>query len=71
MATQVTLSAPDISCEHCVATVEKTVSALPGVEKVDASPETKLVNVSFDPGTVDIAKISQVMDDAGYPAVQQ
>ena len=71
MTTQVTLSAPDISCGHCVATVKETVSSLPGVESVNASEETKLVDVTFDPNKVDVAKISEVLSDAGYPAVQQ
>ena len=71
MTTTVTLSAPDISCSHCVATVQETVSSLPGVESVSASEETKLVDVTFDPSRVDVSKISAVLSDAGYPAVQQ
>ena len=71
MAEQITLSAPDISCAHCVATVQKTVSALPGVESVKASEQTKLVNISFDPAQLDLSRISAALNDAGYPAVQQ
>jgi copper ion binding protein len=71
MSQQAVLSAPDISCSHCVATVQKAVGALPGVESVTASEETKLVNVSFDPAKVDLDKISEVLDDAGYPVSKQ
>lgn len=67
MAEQVTLTAPDISCGHCVATVQKAVGALPGVESVVASETTKKVEVSFDPAQVDLAKISSVMAEEGYP----
>jgi copper chaperone CopZ len=38
---------------------------------VTASEETKLVNVSFDPAKVDLDKISEVLDDAGYPVSKQ
>lgn len=71
MTTQITLSAPDISCGHCVATVKKAVGTLPGVESVTASETTKLVDVSFDSTKLDISKISAALSDAGYPAVQQ
>jgi copper ion binding protein len=71
MSQQAVLSAPDISCSHCVATVQKAVSALPGVKSVTASEETKLVNVSFDPAKVDLDKISEVLDDVGYPVSKQ
>ena len=32
----ITMKAPDISCEHCVATVKKTVGQFPGVQSVEA-----------------------------------
>jgi copper chaperone len=67
MSEQVVLTAPDISCGHCVSTVQSAVKALPGVESVSASETTKQVTVSFDPATVDQAKIEAVLDDAGYP----
>lgn len=69
MSEQVTLSAPDISCEHCVATVQKAVGELPGVDSVSASAETKLIDVTFNPGQVKVEQIAAVLDDAGYPVV--
>jgi copper chaperone CopZ len=71
MTTHVTLSAPDISCGHCVSTVKETVNSLPGVESVSASDETKLVDITFDSTKVDVSRISAALSDAGYPAVQQ
>lgn len=70
MSEHITLSAPDISCSHCVGTVKRTVGALPGVESVTASELTKLVDITFDPAQLDLAKISAALNDAGYPAVQ-
>ena len=34
---QATLTAPDISCSHCVATIQKAVGGMPGVGKVRAA----------------------------------
>lgn len=62
------LTAPDISCAHCVATVSQAVGTLDGVESVEASEQTKQVVVEFDPRRVSVTQIRAVLDDAGYPA---
>ena len=67
---QVTLTAPDISCGHCVATVKGAVGALDGVEAVDASSDTKQVRVAFDPSRVSLPRIAAALDEAGYPVQQ-
>ncbi len=64
---QITLTAPDISCGHCVATVQGAVGSLPGVSAVTADATTKEVDVTFDPGRVSVAQIAAAMDEAGYP----
>lgn len=64
---QVTLTAPDISCGHCVATVKSAVSALDGVQSVDASEATKKIDISFDPARVSLVQIASALDEAGYP----
>ena len=61
------LTAPDISCEHCVVTVKKTVSQFPGVQSVEANAETKIITLSYDPAQVDLAKIEEALDEEGYP----
>lgn len=65
---QLTLTAPDISCGHCVATVQAAVGALDGVERVRADAETKRVEVRFDPARVSRPQIEAALDEAGYPA---
>lgn len=62
----VTLAAPDISCGHCVMTVQNTLRDL-GVEDVSASAETKRIDVTFDPGKISRGQIEAALDDAGYP----
>jgi copper ion binding protein len=67
---QVTLTAPDISCGHCVASVKSAVGALDGVQSVDASEATKKVEISFDPSKVNLTQISEALSEVGYPAAQ-
>ena len=64
---EITFVAPDISCGHCVATVEKALGPLEGVERVEASADTKHVVVDFDPTRISVDRLEAVLDDAGYP----
>ena len=64
---EVTYTAPDISCEHCVATIKRTVGALPGVETVDADATTKKVGIVFDPERVTRQQLEAALDEEGYP----
>lgn len=70
METTVQLQAPDISCGHCVSSVKNRVSALEGVATVDASAETKLIDITFDAEKVSLEKIQAELADEGYPATE-
>lgn len=63
----ITLNAPDISCGHCVATVEEAVGKLEGVQTVSASSDSKDVNVTYDAGQINVSAITAALEDAGYP----
>jgi copper chaperone len=63
----ITLVAPDISCAHCVATIKRSVGDLNGVESVDVDPETKRIEIRFDPERVSLDQIEATLDDEGYP----
>lgn len=66
MAQEQILSVPDISCEHCVQTINKALGALPGVESVRTDIPSKTVTLRFDPGQVSMQSIESTLDDAGY-----
>jgi copper chaperone len=66
----VNLKAPDISCGHCVAAIKRAVGAIPGVASVDASADTKVVRVSYDPDAVSLRKIEETMAEEGYPVLK-
>jgi copper chaperone len=63
----VTLTAPDISCAHCVTAIKRAVGELDGVANVDVDPTTKQIAIHFDPGRVSLDRIEAVLDDEGYP----
>jgi copper chaperone CopZ len=63
---EITLSVPDVSCEHCVKTVNGALSGLPGVEEVNTDIPTKSVHFRYDPNQTSMQKIEEVLDDAGY-----
>ena len=67
---QATLTAPDISCGHCVASIKEAVGELDGVRRVEASSESKQVAVDLDPSRVSLASIEATLDEAGYPVQQ-
>jgi copper chaperone len=56
---------PGMHCGHCVRAVEAEVSALPGVDSVEADLETKVVTVR---GTAGDDEIRAAIDEAGYEA---
>ena len=70
MIEHISLTAPDISCGHCVATIKEEVGTLPGVARVEADPDTKRVEIDFDPGRVSLVQIEAALDEAGYPVAK-
>ena len=64
---EVTLTAPDISCDHCIATIRKALSKLAGVQFVGGNPQTKQVTIRYDPSVVELTAIEKAMEEEGYP----
>ena len=62
----ITLKVPDVSCEHCVKTIDGALGALPGVALVRTDLPTKTVQVRFEPDKVSQQQIEATLDDAGY-----
>ncbi len=60
------LSVPDVSCEHCVKTINGALGQLPGVQAVTTDIPTKTVHLRYDPSQVSLEKVEEVLDDVGY-----
>lgn len=64
--TTVTYSIPNISCGHCVHTIQSEVGDLEGVTSVVANQETKTATIAFEsPATED--KIKALLGEINYP----
>jgi copper chaperone CopZ len=63
----ITYSIPNISCNHCVHTINTELAELPGVQTVAADLPTKSVKVSYTaPATPE--KIEELLAEIDYPA---
>jgi len=64
--TTVTYSIPNISCGHCIHTVQSEVAELTGVQTVVASLDTKQATITFDtPATEE--QIKALLASINYP----
>jgi len=64
-----TFIVPNITCAHCVHTIEMEVGELPGVTGVDAEEQSKRVTISWqDPATWDA--INNLLVEINYPPQQ-
>jgi len=61
-----TVSVPNISCYHCVMTIERELGELDGVQSVVADPGTKAVTVEWEaPATWE--DIRDLLIEINYP----
>ena len=60
------LSVPEVSCEHCVKTINGALGQLSGVEAVSTDIPSKSVHLRYDPAQVSMDTIEATLDDAGY-----
>ena len=64
---EMTYSVPNISCGHCVMTIERELGELEGVSSVKADADTKSVAVAWDaPASED--GIRALLAEINYPA---
>ncbi|MBC2710842.1 MAG: heavy-metal-associated domain-containing protein [Desulfosarcina sp.] len=64
---QETLTVPNISCGHCVSTIETELAEMEGITSVKADAETKTVTVQWD-APASIERIRATLTEINYPA---
>lgn len=64
----VTYTVPNISCAHCVHTIQSELSEVPGVKTVQVDLNTKKVVVSFD-SPVTHESLVKLLTEIDYPPV--
>ena len=68
--TEKTVTVPGISCGHCVATIERELGGVAGVESVEAEQETKRVTVRWRDAETGWNPIADRLREAGYPPAE-
>ena len=58
-----------MSCDHCVKSITKAVSALPGISGVMVDLKGKTVSVEHDPDQSPVDKIKAEIEDQGYDVI--
>ena len=62
-----TVQVPNISCGHCVKTIEREVGEAAGVRSVRANQESRQVFVEWDDERTSWADIEALMKEIHYP----
>lgn len=65
--TAVTYSIPNISCGHCVHTIQSELSELAGVKSVVADAQTRKATITFEPPANE-EMIKELLSSINYPA---
>jgi copper chaperone len=63
--TTITYSIPNISCNHCVHTINTELADLPGIKSVAADLSTKTVKVTYEPPATP-EKIEELLAEIDY-----
>jgi len=61
-----TLYAPDITCDHCIATIQKASSAVAGVQFIAGDPESRSFRLEVPTGAAFDA-VAAALAEEGYP----
>jgi copper chaperone len=62
-----TFKVPNISCGHCVRTIEREVGELKGVALVKADQATKMVTVEWQEPTASWEAVRSLLAEINYP----
>ena len=65
MSQTLLLNVPDMTCGHCQASVEKALSAMPGVTRVSVDLPAKRVSVEAN-ATVSVEQLAAALDEVGF-----
>lgn len=67
MATK-TINVNNINCGHCTSTIERELAELDGITSVKADIDTKTVTIEWDELILAWTRITDFLDEIGYPA---
>ncbi len=62
----ITYTIPNISCGHCIHTIETEVGEIAGVQSVEGDQNSKKVTITFDNPANEI-QIKELLTEINYP----
>lgn len=66
-----TFRVPNITCAHCVMTIERELSELKGVTSIKTDEKTKTVCVKWDEASASWQKVRLLLEEINYPPENQ
>ena len=64
--TTMTISVPEIHCDHCKHAIEGALAPLPGVRSAHVDVAGRTVTVEVDEAVTDRARLVAAIEDQGY-----
>ncbi len=65
----VQMTVKGMSCQGCVRSIERRLTATPGVQHVSVRLETGLADIDFDDSVINAGSIERVIEDLGFDVV--
>jgi copper chaperone len=64
--TTMTISVPEIHCDHCKHSIERALAPLPGVASARVDVDARTVTVEVDETLADRGRLVAAIQDQGY-----
>ena len=64
--TTMTISVPEIHCDHCKHSIEGALAPLPGVTSAQVDVEARTVTVEIDESLTDRGRLVAAIEEQGY-----
>ena len=64
--TTMTISVPEIHCDHCKHSIEGALAPVPGVASARVDVEARTVTVEVDESVTDRGRLVAAIEDQGY-----
>lgn len=64
---KVTLSVPDISCEHCERAITEALRPVQGVRSVEVDIPGKKVLLEYDESAISLDRVREILEAEDYP----
>ncbi len=65
----ITIKIKGMTCSGCVASVERVLKGIDGVEQADVSLDQAQATVNYATDRVDVARLRSAIEDAGFDVV--